>query len=426
MNRQVVITGVGLISSIGNDYCTAIKSLREGACGIRAVPEWADRGMKCQVAGTIRDIEEKVSRAKIPSHLLPGMSDGALHSVLAAKDAIEDSGLTPTELHDRRTGCMIGSSTGSVDSVHRAGEMYYSGQLRRIDPYLVFRCMTNTAAAAVATVFHVHGRSYSLSSACATGAHNIGHAFELIRSGIIDRAIAGGAEDISPLITVAFQALRMALSSKFNATPQKACRPYDSARDGVVLSGGAGIVILEAMECARRRGARVHGEIIGFGATSDGYDLALPEPEGCEASACMRMALEDACLPASDVSYVNTHGTGTVLGDRAEVKALRETFGGHVPPFSSTKSITGHSVAAAGAHELIFCLGMLEGHFLAPSINIDDVDPEFADLPIVREARQHSANYILSNNFGFGGTNASLLLKPWYGWDAPETNTYSC
>ena len=247
--------------------------------------------------------------------------------------------------------------------------------------------------------------------------HNIGHAFELIRAGVIDRAIAGGAEDISPLTTAAFQALRMALSTKFNATPEKACRPYDAARDGVVLSGGSGIVILEALECAHRRGARVRGEIVGFGATSDGYDLALPEPEGRHAAACMRMALDDAHLSPADVSYVNTHGTGTVLGDRVEVKALRETFADNVPPFSSTKSMTGHSVAAAGAHELIFCIGMLEGHFLAPSINIDEVDPEFADLPIVRQATPHDPQYILSNNFGFGGTNATLLVKRWDGWE---------
>jgi len=374
--------------------------------------------MKCQVAGTIVGAKEKVSGAKIPAHLLPGMSDGALYSVLAAKEAVQDAALTQGELEDRRTACMIGTSAGSVDSVHRAGEMYYAGQLRRIDPYLAFRCMANTAAAAVANLFHVHGRSYALSSACATGAHNIGHAFELIRAGVIDRAIAGGAEDVSALITVSFQALRLALSTKFNDMPQKACRPYDAARDGVVLSGGAGIVILEAAECAHRRGSRAHAEIIGFGATSDGYDLALPEPEGRQAAACMQMALDDAGLCPSDISYVNMHGTGTVLGDRAEVNAIRETFGANVPPFSSTKSITGHSVAAAGSHELIFCVGMLEGKFLAPSINIDEVDADFMDLPIVRETTPHASQYILSNNFGFGGTNATLIVKRWDGWEA--------
>ncbi len=418
MRRRVLVTGVGLISSIGNDYCAATDSLKRGASGIRSVPDWGAHGMKCQVAGTIVGAEEKVSRAKIPPYLLPGMSDGALYSVLAAKDAVEDAGLAHAELQDQRTGCLIGTSAGSVDSVHRAGEMYYGCHLRRIDPYLAFRCMANTAAAAVANVFHIHGRSYSVSSACATGAHNIGHGFELIRAGVMDRAIAGGAEDISPLTTAAFQALRMALSTKYNATPEKSCRPYDSARDGVVLSGGAGIVILEEMECARRRGSSVRAEIIGFGATSDGYDLALPEPEGQQAAICMQMALQDAGLRTSDISYVNTHGTGTVLGDRAEVNALRETFGTEVPFFSSTKSMTGHSVAAAGAHELIYCVAMLEGKFLAPSINIDQVDDEFRSLPIVREPVQRESRIMLSTNFGFGGTNATLLVKHWDGWDA--------
>ncbi len=415
MRRRVLVTGVGLISSIGNDYCSAIDSLKRGASGIRWVPEWAAHGLKCEVAGTIVGIDEKLGLAKIPANLLPGMSNGALYSVLAAKEAVEDAGWAEAELQDQRTGCVVGTSAGSVDSVHRAGEHYYSGQVRRIDPYLAFRCMANTAAAAVANLFQVHGRSYSLSSACATGAHNIGHAFELIRAGVLDRAIAGGAEDISPLITAAFQALRMALSTRYNSTPEKACRPYDAARDGVVLSGGAGIVLLEDMECARSRGARARAEIVGFGATSDGYDLALPEPEGRQTTACMRMALEDAGVQLSEVSYINTHGTGTILGDRAEVKALRDTFGAELPPFSSTKSMTGHPVAAAGAHELIFCVGMLEGSFLAPSINIDHVDAEFTSLPIVRKTLRQNSQIMLSNNCGFGGTNAALLIKRWEG-----------
>jgi 3-oxoacyl-[acyl-carrier-protein] synthase-1 len=412
MTRRVLITGVGLISSIGNEYQSATAALKHGTSGTRSVPEWAAHGLRCHVAGTTVGIEEKLASAQIPAHLRPGMSDGAIYSVLAAKDAVEDAGLGETELRDPRTCCLVGTSAGSVDSVYRAGELYYSGQVRRVDPFLAFRCMSNSPAAAIANLFGIQGRSYSIGSACATGAHNIGHAFELIRAGSMDRAIVGGAEDISPLITAAFQAMR-ALSTRYNAAPEKACRPYDAARDGVVLSGGAGIVILEELECARRRGARGRAEIIGFGASSDGYDLASPEPEGRQTATCMRMALDDAGLEPSAVSYINTHGTGTIFGDRAEVKALRDTFGKEIPPFSSTKSMTGHAVAAAGAHELIFSVAMLEGSFLAPSINIDRVDAEFLDLPIVREPIDRDVRVILSNNCGFGGTNATLILKRW-------------
>lgn len=410
MKRRVVVTGVGVISSIGNDYASVIASLRCGRSGTRTTPELAQVGLKSLVAGTIEGLPQKLNGAKITKSLAPGMSDAALYASLAALDAVAEAGLADHNLHTVRTGCVIGSSASGVDSVHQAGEFLFSGNVRRIDPFTAFRSMSSTCSAAVANLLKIGGRSYSLSSACATGTHCIGHAFELIRAGTMDCMIAGGAEELSPLITAAFQSMRIALSTRYNDTPEKACRPFDAARDGVVLSAGAGIVVLEELESAQRRGAHIHAEIVGFGATSDAYDLASPEPSGERAAACMRAALDDATLTPKDIGYINAHGTGTLQGDAAEANALRKVFGTHVPPFSSTKSMTGHAIAAAGAQEIIFCMGMMEHRFLAPSINIETLDPAFADLPIVRERSLYETGAMLTNSFGFGGTNASLIL----------------
>jgi 3-oxoacyl-[acyl-carrier-protein] synthase-1 len=411
MRRRVAITGVGLVSCLGHDYEPVVDALREGRSGIRAVPEWEGKGLKSLVAGMIEGLDEKKAAAKLSKKLTPAMSDAALYCSLAARDAIEDSGLGPDELHSGTTGCIVGSGVGSVDSVKKAADLYYAGRIRRADPYTVLRCMASSSSAAVANLFKIKGRSYSLSSACATSAHNIGHAYELIRAGVLDRAISGGGEDTAELISAAFQGLRLALSTRYNDTPTKASRPFDAHRDGFVISGGGGIVVLEDMDQALARGARIRAEIIGYAANSDGFDLVLPEPEGAQAGACMRAAIEDAGIEAGAIDYVNTHGTSTIHGDVAEVKGIRSTFEDRVPPFSSTKSMTGHGIGAAGALELIFCIGMMEQGFIAPSINVETPDPAVEGLPLVTDTRKHKLTTVLSNNFGFGGTNASMVIR---------------
>ncbi|MDH3522191.1 MAG: beta-ketoacyl-[acyl-carrier-protein] synthase family protein [Acidobacteriota bacterium] len=411
MNRRVVVTGVGLVSCLGHEYESVLEALRAGKSAVRRMTEWrADLGLESRVAGAVDHLEEKKAAARLPKKLVPAMSDAALFCCLAARDAVADAGLEPGQLADPRTGCIVGSGVGSIDSVWRAAELYLSARSRRIDPYTVLRCMSSSASAAVASLLAIRGRSYSIASACATSAHNIGHAFELIRQGRLDRAVAGGGEDVSELVAVAFQALRLALSTSYNDVPEQASRPFDQGRDGFVMGGGGGIVVLEELGAARARGARIRAEILGFGANSDGFDLVLPEPEGDQAAACMRLALDDAEVEPSRIDYVNTHGTSTRHGDVAELKALRQVFGRGVPPFSSTKSMTGHPIGAAGALELIFCIGMLERGFVAPSINVTKPDPAVADLPLVTAARELPLATVLSSSFGFGGTNGVLVV----------------
>lgn len=411
MKRRVAVTGLGLISCLGNDERTVFEALQQGKSGICPAPEWASHGLKSTIAGLLHGVEEKQKAARISKKLLPGMSDGALYCCLAAIDAVADAALSGEDLEAQRTGCIVGSGSGGIESVYRAGVLYFADRLRRIDPYTVLRCMSSSASSAVANVLKVRGRSYSLSSACSTSSHNIGHAYELISSGALDRAITGGGEDLNELMAAAFQAMRLALSTRWNDTPTKASRPYDTHRDGFVLSGGGGILVVEEMDSALLRGAKIRAEIIGYGANSDAYDPVLPRPEGEQAAACIEMALADAGLAPQDIDYVNTHGTSTVGGDAAEVQAMRRVFGDAMPPFSSTKSMTGHAVGAAGALELIFCIGMLEQGFLAPSINIETLDPVFEGLPLVTETTAAAPNTILSNNFGFGGTNVSLVIR---------------
>jgi 3-oxoacyl-[acyl-carrier-protein] synthase-1 len=415
MSRRVVVTGLGLVSCLGHDFESAIEALKQGRSGVRAMPEWEGRGLKSLVAGAIDNLDEKKSAAKISKKLTPGMSDSALYCALAAKDAVEDGAWSDGELQNDRTICIVGTGVGSVDSVAYAAEKYYGGLIRRLDPYSILRCMSSSSSAAVANMLKIRGRSYSMSSACATSAHNIGHAFELIQGGVADRAVTGGGEDISELISAAFQGLRLALSTRYNDTPTKASRPYDAARDGFVVSGGGGIVLLEELASAQRRGAKIYAEIAGYAANSDGFDLVLPEPEGKQTAACVQGALDSAGLEPSTVDYVNTHGTSTIQGDIAEVKALQRVFGEKLPKFSSTKSMTGHGIGAAGALELIFCLGMIQNDFIAPSINVETVDPEFEGLPVVTETTYQKLDTIVSNNFGFGGTNASLVIRRFNG-----------
>ncbi len=409
--RRVVVTGVGLVSCLGHDLDSALDALAAGRSGVRLMEGWERYGLKSRVAGAIADLDGKLEAARLPKKLVPGMSDAALYCSLAALDAVADAGLADEQVQDAGTGCIVGSGVGSVESVWKAASLYFAGRIRRGDPFTVLRCMSSSASAAVANLLKIRGRSYSLSSACATSAHNIGHAWELIRSGALERAVAGGGEDVHELITAAFQTLRLALSSRFNDTPERASRPYDAARDGFVIGGGGGVVVLEELESALARGARIRAELAGYGATSDGHDMVLPEPDGTQAAACMRRAVASAGLEPGDVDYVNTHGTSTPHGDVAEVRALRQVFGDRLPPFSSTKSMTGHGIGAAGALELIFCIGMMERGFLAPSINVEDPDPEVAGLPLVTETRPARPTTVLSNNFGFGGTNAALVVR---------------
>lgn len=411
MKRRVAVTGLGLVSCLGHDYRSAVDALKRGTSGVRAMPDWQRLGLKSRVAGWIDGLDDKRQAARLPKKLAPAMSAGALYCCLAARDAVAGAGLAAEQLADGGTGCLVGTGSSDNASIYRAGELFYSGRLRRIDPYTVLRAMSSSASAAVSNLLGIRGRSYSISSACATSAHNIGHAYELIAHGLLDRAVAGGGEDVGELSACAFQALRLALSTRYNDTPAAASRPYDSGRDGFVLSGGGGIVVLEELEAARRRGAPIRAEILGWGASSDGFDLVLPEPAGAQAATCMSSALADAGVAPGEVDYVNTHGTGTVHGDAAEVKALRRVFANRVPPFSSTKSMTGHAIGAAGAIELIFAVGMIEDGFLAPSINVDNVDPAFSDLPIVTATTRLKVATILSNNFGFGGTNAALVIR---------------
>lgn len=409
--RRVVVTGLGIVSCLGNDYPTVLEALEAGRSGVRAMPEWVGHGLTSLVAGPVADLEAKREAVSLPKKLTPAMSDSALFCSIAAKDAVADAGLSESDLSEVTTGCIVGSGVGSVDSVNKAAQLYFNDRIRRVDPYTVLRCMSSSASTAITNLLKIRGRSYSLSSACATATHNIGHAYELIRDGALDSAVAGGGEDVSELVSAAFQGLRMALSTHYNDTPTRASRPFDAARDGFVIGGGGGIVVLEELEKARARGARIRAEIIGFGATSDGFDVVLPEPEGKQAGACMQMALEEAGCQPGDVDYVNTHGTSTIQGDVAEVKAMQLVFGDEMPLFSSTKSMTGHAIGAAGAIELVFCLGMMEKGFVAPNINVENLDPAVEGLPLVTETLRRPLTTVLSNNFGFGGTNAALLIR---------------
>lgn len=379
------------------------------------MPEWESLGLKSRVAGAIAGIENKLERSPIPKRLRPAMSEASKYCCIATLDAVGDSGLSDAEVQSYRTACIVGTGIGSVESIYTGGRQVHSGEIAKLSPFVVLKSMASSSSAAVANLLRIHGRSYSISSACSTSSHSIGTAYELIRSGIVDRAIVGGGEEVHPLVTSGFQALRFALSTKYNDRPTQASRPYDAARDGFVVGGGAGILVLEALDAALMRGARVRAEIVGFGATSDGFDMVLPEPTGTHAAKCMLTAIRAGGISPGEVGAVKTHGTATLKGDLAEVMAMREVFDGKLPPFSSTKSMTGHPLGAAGGLETIFCVAMLEHQFIAPSINIDTLDPDFTGLPVVRAARFTELDTILANSFGFGGTNASLLLKAYRG-----------
>ena len=401
--KRVVITGTGIVSCIGDDNETVTRSLREGRSGIRAMPQFTEIGLRSQVAGVPQiDLEMHIDRKQ-----LRFMGDAAAYAHIALTDAIAEAGLTPAQVSHPRTGLIMGSGGGSPANQIAAADTLRQRGIRRVGPYQVTRCMSSTVSACLSTNFGIRGINYSITSACSTSAHCIGAASQQIAFGLQDVMFAGGGEELSWGMALLFDAMG-AMSSAFNATPEKASRAYDAARDGFVLAGGGGAVVLESLEHAQARGATILGEVVGFGATSDGADMVAPSGEG--AVACMRQAIAAIDEP---IDYINPHGTSTPVGDEPELRAIREVFGDRIPPFSSTKSLTGHSLGATGVQEAIYCLLMLRQGFIAGSVNVDTLDPAAEGMPLVRETRDTPLRTALSNSFGFGGTNASLVLRRW-------------
>ena len=404
--KRVVITGAGIVSCIGNDQQAVTESLREGKSGIRAMPEFAELGLRSQVAGVPQiDLDALIDRK-----LRRFMGDAAAYAYVSLKDAIAQSGLTPAQVSHPRTGLIMGSGGGSPANQIEAADTLRSKGIRRVGPYQVTRCMGSTVSANLSTAFAIKGVNFSITSACSTSAHCVGMAAQQIAFGLQDVMFAGGGEELSWGLALLFDGMG-AMSSKYNDTPEKASRPYDADRDGFVIAGGGGALVLESLEHAQARGANILAEIVGFGLSSDGEDMVAPSGDG--AINCMRQAIADA--GGATIDYVNTHGTSTPVGDLPELRALREVFGDAVPPFSSTKSLTGHSQGATGVQEAIYCLYMLQDGFVAGSAHIENLDPAAEGMPIVRESRDAPLRTVLSNSFGFGGTNASLVLRRWEG-----------
>ena len=403
MKRRVVVTGAGIVSCIGNDLAAVEQSLRQGRSGIRAVPEFAEKGLRSQVGGKPEiDLEARIDRKQ-----LRFMGDAAAYAHIALEDAIAQAGLAPAQVSHPRTGLIMGSGGGSPANQIEAADTLRSKGIRRVGPYQVTRCMSSTVSACLSTHFGIKGINYSITSACSTSAHCIGAAAQQIAWGMQDVMFAGGGEELSWGMAMLFDGMG-AMSSKRNDQPEKASRAYDADRDGFVIAGGGGAVVLESLEHAQARGATILGEVVGFGATSDGADMVAPSGEG--AIACMRQAIEGLDGP---IDYINTHGTSTPVGDVPELNALRTVFGDRVPPFSSTKSLTGHSLGATGVQEAIYCLLMLQKGFIAGSVNVDTPDAAVGELPLVTATRDAPLRQALSNTFGFGGTHASLVLRRW-------------
>ena len=403
--KRVVITGAGIVSCIGNDLATVEASLRAGKSGIKAVEKFKELGLRSQVGGAPEiDIEARIDRKQ-----LRFMGDAAAYAQIALADAIQQAGLTPEPVSHPRTGLIMGSGGGSPANQIEAADTLREKGIRRVGPYQVTRCMSSTVSACLATNFKVKGINYSITSACSTSAHCIGAAAQQIAWGMQDVMFAGGGEEVTWGMGLLFDAMG-AMSSAYNDTPEKASRAYDANRDGFVLSGGGGAVVLESLDHALARGATILGEVVGFGATSDGADMVAPSGDG--AIACMRQAISTVSEP---IDYINTHGTSTPVGDVPELRAIREVFGDTIPPFSSTKSLTGHSLGATGVQEAIYCLLMLRQGFIAGSANIETLEPAAEGMPLVRKTVDAPIRTALSNSFGFGGTNASLVLRRWAG-----------
>lgn len=400
--RRIVITGLGITSCLGNDKETVSTSLRTGRSGIRFNPEYAEMGLRSHVCGSIDlDLDELIDR-KVKRF----MGDAAAFSYLAMKQAIADANLSEEQVSSPRVGLIAGSGGASTFNQMDALDTLRAKGIKRVGPYRVTRTMGSTVSACLATPFKIKGINYSVSSACATSAHCIGIAMEQIQMGKQDIVFAGGGEEEHWTQSFLFDAMG-ALSSQYNDTPEKASRAYDANRDGFVIAGGGGMVVVEELEHALKRGAKIYAELVGYAATSDGYDMVAPSGEG--AIRCMEQAL---AMTSGPIDYLNTHGTSTPVGDIAEIKAVREVFKGNTPTISSTKSLSGHSLGAAGVQEAIYSLLMMEGNFIAGSANIETIDPAVADLPILTETRENvTLNQVMSNSFGFGGTNATLIFK---------------
>lgn len=402
--KRVVITGLGIVSSIGNNVNEVLKSLQLEKSGISFNKEQADLGFRSHVCGDVSaDIKKLVPRKD-----LRFMGDGAAFSHISMAEAINDSNLSQDEISNNRTGLIVGSGASSGLPIVEMSDVLRSKGARRVNPFFVPKIMSSCNSANLATAFKIKGFNYSISSACATSSHCLGNAFHTIQNGLQDRMFVGGGDEITYIITLPFDAMG-ALSANFNDLPEKASRPYDKDRDGFVVSGGGGTIILEEYEIAKNRGAKIYCEVTGYGLSSDGFDMVRPSGEGAEF--CMKMATKDLKEP---IDYLNAHGTSTPAGDITELKAIKNAFSdkGYMPLISSTKSLTGHSLGAAGVHESIYSILMLKNSFIPASVNIDNLDPEAEGFPIVQEGIQNQVlNNVMSNSFGFGGTNCSLVFS---------------
>lgn len=400
--RRVVITGLGIVSSIGNNKQEVLESLKQGKSGIEFSQEYADMGFRSHVTGSMDiDISEKIDR-KIKRF----MGDAAAYNYIAMKEAIEDAGLEEDQVSNPRSGLIVGSGGGSPENIVLAADTLREKGVRRVGPYMVTRSMGSTTSACLATPFKIKGVNYSLSSACATSAHCIGSGVEQIQMNKQDIVFAGGGEELHWTLSILFDGMG-ALSSKYNESPETASRAFDANRDGFVITGGGGVVVLEELEHARARGARIYAEVVGYGATSDGYDMVQPSGEG--AIRCMRQAMETV---DGNIDYLNAHGTSTPVGDVKELEALKEVFGKDMPSISSTKSLTGHALGAAGVNEAIYSLLMMEEDFICASANIEELDPAAEGVPVVRQRIDNAGlKTVMSNSFGFGGTNATLVFQ---------------
>jgi 3-oxoacyl-[acyl-carrier-protein] synthase-1 len=403
--RRVVVTGLGIVSSIGNNAQEVLASLREARSGIVKAEKYAELGFRCQVHGAPQFDLEQVDR-----RVRRFMGDGAAWNYAAMQQAIVDSGLEEKDVKNERTGIIMGSGGPSTRAIVAAADITRDKGPKRVGPYAVPAAMSSTNSATLATPFGIRGVNYSISSACATSAHCIGNSAEMIQWGKQDVMFAGGGEELDWTLSVLFDAMG-AMSSKYNATPERSSRAYDRNRDGFVIAGGAGVVVLEELEHAKARGARIYAELVGYGATSDGYDMVQPSGEG--AARCMRLAMSTV---KEKIDYINPHATSTPIGDKKEIEAVREVFGNDIPPISATKSLTGHSLGATGVQESIYSILMMKNGFICESANIEELDPDFADIPIVRKRIDNAKiDTVMSNSFGFGGTNATLVFQRYNG-----------
>ncbi len=399
--RRVVITGMGIVSPIGDNLDEVLVSLKEGRSGITSQPAYEELNLRSRIGGfTSIDTKEHIDKKD-----LRFMGDAAAYACIAMRQAIHDSGLDNKYVSSPRTGLIMGSGGTSAANVIDSSDTIRSRGIRRLSPFMVPRTMSSTVSAGLSTPFKIKGVCYSISSACATGSHCIGAGMEQIQLGKQDIMFAGGSDEEHWLQTSMFDAMG-ALSSNFNDTPQKASRPYDINRDGFVVANGAGVIVLEELEHARRRGANIYAEVVGYGATADGYQIVAPSGEG--AVRCMELAVQTVKNP---IDYINAHGTSTPIGDLVELQAIRTVFGNSVPPISSTKSLSGHTLGAAGVHEAIYSLLMLKDGFISASANIETIDPKAEDMPIIRETYSAPLQTVMSNSYGFGGTNACLVFQ---------------